>query len=68
MVLTIEPGMYVRPGPDVPEPFWNIGIRIEDDALITEKGCELITRGVPVKPDDIESLMRNRAPLGNRPS
>jgi len=64
MVLTIEPGMYVRPGPDVPEPFWNIGIRIEDDAVITENGCELITRGVPVKPDDIEALMRDRAPLG----
>lgn len=36
----------------------NIGIRIEDDALVTAKGCELLTRGVPVKADEIEALMR----------
>ena len=59
MVLTIEPGIYVRPAPGVPEPFWNIGIRIEDDAIVTANGCELITRGVPVKADEIEALMRD---------
>ena len=58
MVLTIEPGLYVRPGEGVPEAFWNIGIRIEDDAIVTETGCELISRGVPVKADEIEALMR----------
>jgi Xaa-Pro aminopeptidase len=58
MVLTIEPGLYVRPADDVPEAFWNIGIRIEDDAIVTEGGCELITRGVPVVADEIEALMR----------
>ncbi|MFD0668163.1 aminopeptidase P N-terminal domain-containing protein [Ramlibacter sp. MAHUQ-53] len=58
MVLTIEPGIYVRPGPGVPEHFHHIGIRIEDDAIVTEGGCELITRGVPVKADEIEALMR----------
>ena len=58
MVLTIEPGIYVRPGPDVPEPFHNIGIRIEDDAVVTASGCELITRDVPVQADEIEALMR----------
>ena len=58
MVLTIEPGLYVRPASGVPEAFWNLGIRIEDDAIVTREGCELITRGVPVKPDDIEALMR----------
>ena len=58
MVLTIEPGIYVRPAPGVPEAFHNIGIRIEDDAIVTESGCELITRGVPVKADEIEALMR----------
>ncbi|HYD74665.1 aminopeptidase P N-terminal domain-containing protein [Ramlibacter sp.] len=58
MVLTIEPGLYVRPAEGVPERFHNLGIRIEDDAIVTEDGCELITRGVPVKPDDIEALMR----------
>jgi Xaa-Pro aminopeptidase len=58
MVLTIEPGIYVRPAPGVPEKFHNIGIRIEDDALVTPTGCELMSRGVPVKADEIEALMR----------
>lgn len=59
MVLTIEPGLYVRPAADVPEAYWHIGIRIEDDALVTPDGCELLSRDVPVKPDEIEALMRN---------
>ena len=58
MVLTIEPGIYVRPGPNVPEAFHHIGIRIEDYAIVTATGCELISRGVPVDPDEIEALMR----------
>ena len=58
MVLTIEPGIYVRPADGVPEQFHNIGIRIEDDAIVTATGCELISRGVPVKADEIEALMR----------
>jgi Xaa-Pro aminopeptidase len=58
MVLTIEPGLYVRPAEGVPEQFHHIGIRIEDDAIVTQEGCELISRGVPVKPDEIEALMR----------
>jgi Xaa-Pro aminopeptidase len=58
MVLTLEPGIYVRPAPGVPEKFHNIGIRIEDDAIVTATGCELISRGVPVKADEIEALMR----------
>ena len=57
MVFTVEPGIYVRPADDVPEQFWNIGIRIEDDALVTPTGCELLTRGVPVQADEIERLM-----------
>jgi Xaa-Pro aminopeptidase len=58
MVLTIEPGIYVRPAEGVPTAFHNIGIRIEDDAIVTDTGCELISRGVPVDPDEIEALMR----------
>ena len=58
MVLTIEPGIYVRPAAGVPQQFHNIGIRIEDDAIVTGAGCELISRGAPVKADDIEALMR----------
>lgn len=58
MVLTIEPGIYVRAAEGVPEQFHGIGIRIEDDAIVTATGCELITRGVPVDADEIEALMR----------
>lgn len=58
MVLTIEPGLYVRPAEGVPQQFHNIGIRIEDDAIVSDSGCELITRGVPVRADEIEALMR----------
>ena len=59
MVITIEPGLYIRPADDIDEAFWNIGIRIEDDAVINDSGCELISRGVPVKADEIEALMKN---------
>ena len=48
----------MRPAEDVPREFWNIGIRIEDDAFVTQDGCELITRDVPVHADEIEALMR----------
>ena len=59
MVTTIEPGIYVRPAPGVPEHFHHIGIRTEDDAVVTENGCELITRDVPVDAAAIEALMRD---------
>jgi Xaa-Pro aminopeptidase len=58
MALTIEPGLYVRPSDHIPREFWNIGIRIEDDAIVTADGCELITRDVPVAANAIEALMR----------
>jgi Xaa-Pro aminopeptidase len=57
MVLTVEPGCYIRPAEDVPEAFWNIGVRIEDDAVVTADGCEIITDGAPKKIADIEALM-----------
>jgi len=56
MVLTVEPGVYIRPSKDIPREFWNIGIRIEDDVIVKEKGCELITREVPVELDEVEQL------------
>ncbi len=57
MVLTVEPGCYVRPGDDVPKEFWNIGIRIEDDAVVTASGCEIFT-SAPKLISDIETLMQ----------
>ena len=58
MVLTVEPGCYLRAGEGVPEKFWNIGVRIEDDALVIGGGCEIITAAAPKKIEAIESLMR----------
>jgi Xaa-Pro aminopeptidase len=48
----------VRAAEGVPEQFHNIGIRIEDDAIVTAGGCELISRDVPVTVQEIEALMR----------
>ncbi|HEV7800098.1 MAG TPA: Xaa-Pro aminopeptidase [Burkholderiales bacterium] len=59
MVLTVEPGCYIRPGPHVPERYAGIGVRIEDDALVTESGCEIITAAAPKTVSDIEALMRS---------
>ena len=58
MVMTVEPGFYIRPADNVPPAFWNIGVRIEDDAIITPTGCELMTRGVPVAVAEIEAIMK----------
>ena len=58
MALTVEPGMYIRPADNVPEALWNIGIRIEDDIVITADGCEVLTHEVPKTVDAIEALMR----------
>jgi len=57
MVLTVEPGIYVSPSDDVDEKWWNIGIRIEDDVLITASGNEVLTAALVKEVDDIEALM-----------
>lgn len=57
MALTVEPGCYVRPADGVPEHFWDIGIRIEDDAIVTSSGCEIITNSAPKRVAEIEALM-----------
>ncbi len=58
MVLTIEPGIYVRPAEGVPEDFWHIGIRIEDDALVTPGGCDILTHKAPKTVAEIEAVMK----------
>jgi Xaa-Pro aminopeptidase len=61
MVLTIEPGLYVAAGnKGVAKKWWNIGIRIEDDVLVTRDGHEVLSRDVPKEPDEIEALMAGR--------
>ncbi len=57
MTLTVEPGTYIRPGDGVPEAFWNIGIRIEDDVAVTATGCEVLTAATPKSVRDIESIV-----------
>ncbi len=58
MVLTVEPGCYIRPADNVPEHFWNIGIRIEDDVVVTQTGHELLTLAAPKTIAAIEELMQ----------
>ena len=57
MALTVEPGIYVRPAEGVPERFWDIGIRIEDDVVVTDTGCRILTGDAPKDVADIEALM-----------
>ena len=61
MVLTVEPGIYVRPAEGVPEQFWHIGIRIEDDVLMTAGGHSILSAAAPKRIDDIERLMGQAA-------
>ena len=58
MVMTVEPGIYVAPdNTDVEERWRGIGIRIEDDVVVTREGCDILTADVPKEVDDIEALM-----------
>ena len=58
MVLTIEPGLYIAPGhPSVDRRWWGMGVRIEDDVLVTETGCQVLSSAMPKHRSDIEALM-----------
>jgi Xaa-Pro aminopeptidase len=57
MALTVEPGIYIRPGRGIPKEFWNIGIRIEDDVLVTRGAPDVLTGTLEKTPDAIEQLV-----------
>jgi len=62
MVLTVEPGLYFHPDDlHAPERLRGIGVRIEDDVLITETGCEVLSKNIPSQADDVENWMRSLA-------
>ena len=59
MVLTVEPGLYFQLDDDtVPEAFRGIGVRIEDDVLVTAAGHEVLSHHLPTQADDVEAWMR----------
>ncbi len=60
MVLTVEPGLYIRPADNVPKAYWNIGIRIEDDVVVTAKGREVLTADCPKSVRDVEAAVLDR--------
>jgi Xaa-Pro aminopeptidase len=60
MTLTVEPGCYIRAADDVPPALWDIGVRVEDDALVTAHGCEILTAGAPKTVAEIEAAMAGR--------
>ncbi|MBI1943959.1 MAG: Xaa-Pro aminopeptidase [Betaproteobacteria bacterium] len=62
MTLTVEPGLYIRAAADVPERLHGIGVRIEDDVLVTEAACEVLTAAAPKSIADIEALKRDTRP------
>lgn len=60
-VLTVEPGLYIAAADDIDSKWWNIGIRIEDDVLITKQGYDVLTSGLPKTVAEIESLMAHKS-------
>ena len=60
MIFTVEPGIYIRPDKSINKKYHNIGIRIEDDVLITKNGPEVLTAVAPKQIKDIEKMMSDK--------
>jgi Xaa-Pro aminopeptidase len=63
MVITIEPGIYIRNGSPVDQRWWNIPVRIEDDFLVKKDGCEILSTMAPRKSEEIEKVMKETSVL-----
>jgi Xaa-Pro aminopeptidase len=63
MVITIEPGIYIPSGSNCDKKWWGVAVRIEDDALITENGYELLSQYAPRKIEDIEKMIAQKSAL-----
>ncbi len=60
MLLTVEPGLYIQPDDELfPPEYRGIGVRIEDDVLITESGYRVLSGNIPSHPDEVEVWMAN---------
>jgi Xaa-Pro aminopeptidase len=64
MTLTVEPGLYLRPADNVPARFHDIGVRIEDDVVVTPGGHEVLTQAAPRDAAEVEAVMRAARPAG----
>ncbi len=61
MVITIEPGIYIAEGSNCDKKWWGIGVRIEDDVLVLDDRGDVLSKASPVRPQDIEKLMREKS-------
>jgi Xaa-Pro aminopeptidase len=60
MILTVEPGFYIQPDDTLfPEEYRGIGVRIEDNILVTESGCKILSNALPRHLDEVEAHMAN---------
>jgi Xaa-Pro aminopeptidase len=64
MIITMEPGIYIPDSSDCDKKYWGIGIRIEDDVLVTKDGSKVLSDAAPKKVADIEALMKKKG-IGN---
>ena len=68
MLLTVEPGIYIPAGSPCDPKWWNIGVRIEDDILVTTSGPVILSASLPRRSEDIERLMRESHPPADGPN